>query len=119
MTPEVFDAIIADVLGGEPIRTAIRDHGVSGRQFYGALQRDEAMAERYARASLAGCDALADQALDIADDLEIDSEHKRIMVDTRKWYLSKRMPKKYGDKLGLTGADGEGPVEITATWRDK
>lgn len=31
---------------------------------------------------------------------------RKLLVDTRKWYLSKVMPKKYGDKLDLT-SDGE------------
>jgi hypothetical protein len=31
------------------------------------------------------------------------------MVDARKWYLSKRLPKTYGDKVTqeVTGADGQ------------
>ena len=39
--------------------------------------------------------------------------HKRLQVDTRKWYLSKVLPKIYGDKIQqeLTGADG-GPIAI-------
>lgn len=39
--------------------------------------------------------------------------HKRLQVDTRKWYLSKVLPKIYGDKLTqeLTG-EGGGPITI-------
>jgi hypothetical protein len=38
------------------------------------------------------------------------------MVDTRKWLLSKMLPKVYGDKLQaeLTGANG-GPVQHEVT----
>jgi hypothetical protein len=41
--------------------------------------------------------------------------HKRLQVDTRKWYLSKVLPKIYGDKIlqELTGADG-GPINIAS-----
>jgi hypothetical protein len=41
--------------------------------------------------------------------------HKRIQVDTRKWYLSKVLPKIYGDKVTqeITGADG-GPISVAS-----
>ncbi len=34
-------------------------------------------------------------------------EHRRLRVDTRKWYASHVMPRKYSDRMALTGADGE------------
>jgi hypothetical protein len=41
--------------------------------------------------------------------------HKRVQIDTRKWMLSKMLPKVYGDKLTQehTGANG-GPIAIAA-----
>jgi len=41
--------------------------------------------------------------------------HKRVQIDTRKWMLSKMLPKIYGDKVlqEHTGADG-GPIAIAA-----
>jgi hypothetical protein len=41
--------------------------------------------------------------------------HKRVQIDTRKWMLSKMLPKIYGDKLTQehTGADG-GPITMAA-----
>ena len=41
--------------------------------------------------------------------------HKRVQIDTRKWMLSKMLPKIYGDKLTQehTGAGG-GPIAIAA-----
>ena len=39
--------------------------------------------------------------------------HKRVQIDTRKWMLSKMLPKVYGDRLTTehTGAEG-GPVQV-------
>jgi hypothetical protein len=37
--------------------------------------------------------------------------HARLRVDTRKWLLSKLAPKKYGDKLELSG-DAENPIAV-------
>lgn len=41
--------------------------------------------------------------------------HKRLQIDTRKWMLSKMLPKIYGDKLTQehTGANG-GPITMAA-----
>lgn len=41
--------------------------------------------------------------------------HKRVQIETRKWMLSKMLPKVYGDKIVQehTGADG-GPIAIAA-----
>jgi len=49
-----------------------------------------------------------DELNNIADisDKQESAQRSRLRVDTRKWYLSKVMPKKYGDKLDLT-TDGE------------
>jgi hypothetical protein len=35
-------------------------------------------------------------------------ERSRLMVDTRKWYLGKMAPKRYGDKLTLDGGVDNG-----------
>jgi hypothetical protein len=45
----------------------------------------------------------------------VNSEHiqrSRLRVDARKWYLSKVLPKKYGDKLDMTS--GGDPVQVAA-----
>ena len=42
-----------------------------------------------------------DELLEIADDDRCEAQRSRIMVDTRKWYLSKCLPKVFGDKLNL------------------
>ena len=54
---------------------------------------------------------MADELLDIAD-ADGDTHRDRLRVDTRKWILSKLVPKKYGTKVTaeITGADG-GPVQ--------
>lgn len=39
-------------------------------------------------------------------------ERSRLMVDVRKWYLSKVLPKKYGDRLELAG-DPDAPIKVS------
>ena len=66
-------------------------------------------------------DKLADETMEIADmeivptgDGKLDSamvQKQRLQIDTRKWLLSKLAPKRYGDKLELSG-DAENPLMI-------
>ena len=40
-----------------------------------------------------------------------------VVISAFQWRASKLNPKKYGDKLAHTGADGEGPIEISIAQR--
>lgn len=69
---------------------------------------------------------MADAILNISDEYEVEVKHdgedvkldlsatavarNRLRVDTRKWMLSKMLPKIYGDKLELAG-DKENPLQ--------
>lgn len=60
-----------------------------------------------------------DNMFDALEEISDESDDKespmrsRLRVDTRKWYLSKVMPKKYGDKLDVTsGGDKIGGVDV-------
>lgn len=84
-------------------------------------------AANVARAREAGCHALADQALDIADtpmlgvvrttkpdgaveEREEDmTSHRKLQIDTRKWLLSRWLPKVYGERTTLAG-DPDAPL---------
>lgn len=89
----------------------------------------------YIRARELGYFRMADEIVDISDDgtndwverenkdgstyTAIDHEHvtrSRLRVDTRKWLLSKALPKIYGDKVTteVTGADG-GPLKFESS----
>jgi hypothetical protein len=81
----------------------------------------EGFAAQYAVSREIGYQSMADELIDIADDNSRDTvadedghestnhdviARSRLRVDTRKWLLSKALPKVYGDKVALTGADG-------------
>lgn len=85
---------------------------------------------QYTRARDIGLDVMADDLLDISDTavvgvIETDKvnaagvaytekqrrdalDHRKLRVDTRKWYLSKIAPKRYGDRVAVdvTNANG-------------
>ena len=50
-------------------------------------------------------DAIADMAVNDSLDMEMPSDHKRIVVDTQTWFASKMRPRVYGDKVEVTGKD--------------
>lgn len=104
--------IFSDVAGGKPMHVAIANNGVSNGTFYRHLDAHPDDAERYARARETRNDRMAEDTLRVADDLAIPHEHKRIMVEARKWLLSKLAPKKYGERTVIAG-DADNPLAIT------
>ena len=136
-TPEIAATICERLAAGESLRAICRDDGMPDRSTVAKWVIDdvEGFSSQYTRARDVGLDVLAEEALEISDtpvlgeETEDDGEkvkvkrgdmlgHRRLQVDTRKWYLSKLAPKKYGERtaMELTGADG-GPVQITDTER--
>ena len=85
----------------------------------------DTLGQQYARARETGYRLLADKILEIADEPIPSTEggsfdtgavaHQRLRIDTRKWMLSKMLPKTYGDKMTQehTGAGG-GPIALAA-----
>jgi len=90
------------------------------------------MSEKYARAKKLQVDHMADELLDIVDDgsndlmtivkgdesYEVENKEvvnrSKLRADTRKWLMSKILPKKYGDKLDVTSNNKElAPTNIT------
>ena len=68
------------------------------RTVYRWLRLHPEFCRNYMRAKEDQADYLVEEALLIADDLNVDPQHKRIMVDTRKWVASRFNVKKYGDR---------------------
>tara|TARA_R110000744_G_scaffold338765_1_gene443988 strand:- start:2067 stop:2348 length:282 start_codon:yes stop_codon:yes gene_type:complete len=58
--------------------------------------------QKYERAKDEACEAMAEEMFDMAEDEDRDVQRSRLMVDTRKWYISKIKAKKYGDKIDTT-----------------
>jgi hypothetical protein len=74
-----------------------------------AMDPEHPISLQYARAREVGYQAMADETVDIGDQVFEDPgsvAKARLRVDTRKWLLSKALPKIYGDKVALTDADG-------------
>jgi len=109
-TQEIADKICEQLAIGYSIRTVCKGEDMpSVETFFRWLRSNESFREQYARAKQESADAMAEEILDISDDVEHDKEainKARLRVDTRKFLMAKMKPKKYGDKLDVT-SDGK------------
>lgn len=135
----VLKKICDGLSSGRTLRDVCRDEGMPAPATVILwTQQDAKFAEQYAQAREAGYRKMAEDILEIADDgtndyvererqdgtkhVVFDGEHvqrSRLRVDTRKWLLSKALPKIYGDRLmtEVTGKDG-GPIQTQAVVLD-
>ena len=118
---KIADLVFAGMRSGMSAFKACQDAGVNQSTFNLWLNQDAELAEEYARARedlieyiASETIAIADQPVGSTDNGSTDSgavQKQRLQVDTRKWLLSKLAPKKFGDKLTLTG-DEDSPLKI-------
>lgn len=118
---EVADEICRRLAEGESLNAICKTEGLPAESTVRAWALDdvEGFAAKYARARALGYERLGEEVLKIADTTQTGVirtvradgteevkhadmiEHRRLQVDTRKWMLSKMLPKVYGDKLDL------------------
>lgn len=125
-TPEIVDAVLAGLAKGTPLTVICREVGVCDDTVRDWAAQDEQLARDIARAREAGFDALALEALSIADDGQRDYvpnedgnavvnhdhiQRSKLRVDTRLKLLAKWDPKRYGEQQRLLHAnDPESPI---------
>jgi len=110
-SPELTARICERLAVGESLRSICRDDEMpSMASIFLWLSKHPEFSEQYARAREAQAESHADRIVEIADDDTIDPNHKRIMVDARKWVASKLKPKRYGDKAEV---EHKGDVGLT------
>lgn len=126
-TQDIADLVCAELAEGKTLREVCRaehmPHESTVRKW--ALEDREGFYTQYTQAREIGYHGMADELLEVADNgqndwmerngendqgWQVNGEHvqrSRIRVDTRKWLLSKALPKIYGDKQTLEHT-GEG-----------
>jgi hypothetical protein len=62
------------------------------------IQTNDEFSDKYTRAKQEMLEREAESLISIADSND-DPQRLRVRIDTRKWLLSKMLPKKYGDKI--------------------
>jgi predicted secreted protein len=128
---QMVERIVEGLSAGTPLRELCRQDGMPAwRTVYDWLEADPDFATRFARAREMGFDAIAEEALEIADDgsndwMErrrkdgsteevVNSEHvqrSKLRIETRLKLLAKWSPKRYGDKqTHAIGGDPDAPA---------
>lgn len=136
-TPELQEELLTWIASGQTLRAFCRQpNKPAWRTVYDWIEADPDLAARIARARDIGADAIAEEALSIADTpmpgviTTVDEDgtktvtedmlgHRKLQVETRLKLLAKWNPKKYGEKIEQqhTGANG-GPIIISSTDAD-
>jgi hypothetical protein len=131
-TDELAEEICLRLEQGESLNAICKDDGMPKENTVRGWARDDfkGFSAKYARAREVGYLKIADEMLEIADDARndwmdkqvrgdtirvIDEEcvkRSQLRVETRKWLLSKMLPKVYGDKLQT---EHSGSVAVTDT----
>lgn len=131
-TQDKADYICQELAEGRSLRKICEEDGMpSAGTVCRWLAENEQFQKQYARAREAQADVLFEEILDISDEshtttkvvghgedaeevIVYDSvavQRNRLRVDARKWMAGKLRPKKYGEKLELSG-DAENPLRI-------
>jgi hypothetical protein len=111
MTNEQLEGICNQIAEGKSLRAVCRELSLSESLVRYYLNKNEDAFAQSARARELGCDALADECLEIADDSEIKPDDKRIRIDTRIRLIGK-WSQRYSDKMAHehSGPGGK-PIE--------
>lgn len=108
ITREQIVRVLELIEAGEPETSACRTVGINRATFRSAALKHE-VADLYARA-LEGLATAQVEKLECAiEDMrsgKIDHNVARVEIDARKWFASKFLPKRFGDKIDVT-SDGE------------
>lgn len=117
-TPELADKICEELAAGKSLRSVCASEEMpSLSSVFKWLREDEAFSHQYARAKDESADSYQDKIAEIGDDVlngKYDPQAARVAIDAYKWTASKLKPKKYGDKLELSG-DEEAPLAFNVT----
>ncbi len=136
-TQEIATAICEKLANGDSLRSVCESEEMPAESTVRswALDDIQGFGAQYTRAREIGFEKRAEEILLIADTPligvktktnekgEVETtegdmiEHRRLQVDARKWLLSKMLPKRYGEKLALGGAEDLPPVQMANTYQ--
>lgn len=124
-TEELATTICMRIANGESLRSVCESDNMPNRATVHDWLLDktrQSFYDQYEKACNTRAENMFDDLEKIADlsDEKESPMRSRLRVDTRKWYLSKIMPKKFGDKVDLT-SDGkaiEGNTIIVKNFKD-
>lgn len=105
-----FVEAIALISSGKTLTYAAKQIGVAKSTLHEWMALPE-NAEHSTRARVALTHSLADECIEIADEIGADPADKRIRIDTRIRLIGKWNRKDYGDKTEVSG-DPDAPLQL-------
>ena len=112
MTEEVQAEILGRISTGESLRQICSDkHLPAAQNVFKFIYTNNEFRDNYEAARREQAEWLGEGLIDIADG-DGDTQRDRLRIDTRKWVMSKLLPKKYSDKIDL---DVSGDVDVNIT----
>jgi len=106
---ELATSICERIAEGESLVTICKDANYPCfRTVFNWINSKPEFLQLYARARESQLEKMAQEINEIADNTTEDANSRRVRVDTRKWLLSKLIPKVYGDATLLKHADPDG-----------
>jgi hypothetical protein len=114
------DYICQQLQDGATLSAVCREEGMPSEAAVRQWVFDDVdgLSARYAHARMLGYQCMADRIIDIADGAT-EWNTARLQIDTRKWMLSKALPKMFGDKVTteISGPEGA-PIQLQAVRDD-
>jgi hypothetical protein len=108
------------IASGRTLRQVAKEMNIAerGAAIINWANSDPVFAQQYSRALAVRWEQMADELVELADDPCIGPDgvpnnalvqQRRLQVDTRKWLLSKMLPRKFGDKIEIS-SDPDAPI---------
>jgi hypothetical protein len=125
LTPSLIDSVLTQLAEGQSLRSICAKEGMPQIQQIMRLRlSDKDFEEQYARARELQAEMFGDELKEIADNGENDwmednrpycqgwrqngeaVARSRLRFDQRRWWMSKVLPQRYGDKIGVEHSGG-------------
>ncbi len=95
------EVVIQYVTEGIGLDPAAKQAGISLVTFHEVISGVRELAVRYARAREIRADVLVDEAIQAADNPDLDPQRARNMMTIRQWIASKHNSRVYGERIDL------------------
>ncbi len=105
--------ICSRIAEGESVRSIALDEKMPNASTIHAwaIEKDS-FSKQYERAKQIGAEVESDE-MDYIARTEDDIQRAKLIIDTKKWNLSKKLPKRFGDKVDVT-SDGKALANVDA-----
>lgn len=109
LTKKLAEKICARIAEGESVRSIAKDNTMpNASTIHRWVFNDEkGFCKQYEEAKAIGAEVESDEMDEIARTFE-DVQRAKLIIDTKKWNLSKKMPKRFGDKSTVVTEDENG-----------